>query len=203
MKRPPLTRRQKNGAAIAGAVGFAVLNIGLFPAGVLLVLGVFSSGAILFESFFSDTVKPGDVGGLITQVIAGEFHVSDASVPSIIVISCIVGAILVIGSIVVSIQVLRRHGVAHPAGVTWAGIAIAGVVHQEIVDIALFIGAASSTAVGGPEFSSLGFAVVSFAAVVILDALLGWLAWWWMAHAMRSRAVPVVAAAPQVSVPQI
>jgi hypothetical protein len=203
MKRPPLTRKQKRGTAIAGAVGFAVLNVGLLPAGLLFVLGVFSSGAILFESFFSDKAKPGDVGGLIAQVLSGELHASQASVPAIIAISCVVGAILVIGSIILSIQVLRRHSVNHPVGVTWAGIAIAGVVHQVIVDIALFVGAATSTAVGGPEFSSLGFAAVSIAVVVILDALLGWLAWWWMAHAMRSRAVPVEAAIPLHSVPQI
>jgi hypothetical protein len=202
--RPSLTTRQRKGAAIAGIVGFVVLNIGLIPAGILLVLGVFGFAALMFGAAFGGAPQPGDFGSLIAHVISQEFSVSEAAVPGIVIAACIVGAILVVGSIILSIRVLKRHGVNHPAGVTWAGIAIAGVVHEVVVAILLFAGASGSSdaSVGGPAFSDLGFALVSLACVAVLDAALGWLAWWWMAHLMRSRTTRVKLE-PQVSAAQI
>jgi hypothetical protein len=141
--------------------------------------------------------------GLAPSVILYAEAVEGSPLAVIEVLS-VVGLIVAAGSVMFSLRVLKRYGVNHRAGVTWSSIALAGLVHVVIAYTVLGLALMASASEQFPPFySGPAFGFVYFGALAVLDALLGWLAWWWMAHAMRHRAVPTEQATPLVSVPQI
>ena len=189
--RPPLTARAKRGAAIAGAVGFLLLGLGYAMASLAV-------GLALIVAFFALIVRAASGSG--TRMDAGfEQFVSGLDITAWVaplVAIVIVGIVLMVAAIVVSGRVLAAHRVRRPWAVTWAGAGIA-VVGSWIVSGIL--GSFLNLAVSGFRWDSpsggSGIVVVLIVSAVVglaSNAVLGWLSWWWMAHAMR----PALGAGP-------
>jgi hypothetical protein len=104
------------------------------------------------------------------------------------VASVVVGIGLMIVAILLSGLVLRRHEVRHPWGVTFAGAGIAIVV-ASIVEgfLGAIVSGVSSAFVDGRGLGPgiIAGIIVSGVVALAINAAIGWLSWWWMAHAMR------------------
>ena len=186
--RPPLTARAKRGAAIAGAVGFLLLGLGYAMASL-------SVGLALIVAFFALIVRAASGSG--TRTNAGfEQFVSGLDITAWVaplVAIVIVGIVLMVVAIVVSGRVLAAHRVRRPWAVTWAGAGIAVVASWIVYG---FLGTFLNLALSGfrwdsPSWGS-GLVVALIVSVVVglaSNAVLGWLSWWWMAHAMRPATV--------------
>ncbi len=185
--RPPLTPRAKRGAAIAGAVGFVVLSIGY--ALVALCLGI-----ALLAVFIGLIVR--GARSSTTEWYSGIVRVLDGLdlrpfvVPLVLV--GILGVVVMAVAIVVSGRVLAAHQVRRPWAVTWAGVGVGIVASWVVSGIG---GIFTRVGLGGVDWnsSSAGSSLVTVLAVsgifsVALNAVVGWLSWWWMAHAMRPAA---------------
>ena len=186
--RPPLTARAKRGAAIAGAVGFLLLSLGF-------AMASFAIGLALIVAFFALIVRAASGSG--TRMGAGfeqllsELDIAPWIAPLVVIV--IAGLVLMVAAIVVSGRVLVAHRVRRPWAVTWAGAGIAIVASWILSGIlATFF----NLAMGGfrwdsPSWGAGFFGVLIVSAVIGLasNAVLGWLSWWWMAHAMRPAAV--------------
>ena len=185
--RPPLTARAKRGAAIAGAVGFLLLSLGY-------AMASFAIGLALIVAFFALIVRaasgPGTgTGAGFEQFISG-LDIAPWIAPLVAIV--IVGIVLMVAAIVVSGRVLAAHRVRRPWAVTWAGAGVAIVASWTASGIlATFF----NLAMGGfrwdsPSWGAGFFGVLIVSAVIGLasNAVLGWLSWWWMAHAMRPAA---------------
>ncbi|CAN5406467.1 hypothetical protein BH10ACT4_BH10ACT4_10360 [soil metagenome] len=186
--RPPLTARAKRGAALGGAFGFTLLTIGYGLVAIPVAIG-------LVLAFFAAIV--GLARGRNGQFADGSFGGFDVSridlSPwiALLVASAVVGIVLMIAAVLLSSLVLRRHGVRRPWGVTFAGAGIA-IVGAWIVEG--FLGAIAS-GVGSASFDGRSFGpgiiagiIVSAVVALAVNAVIGWLCWWWMAHAMRPAA---------------
>ncbi len=182
--RPPLTARAKRGAAIAGAVGFLLLGLGYAMASLAV-------GLALIVAFFALIVRAASGSG--TRENAGfEQFVSGLDITAWVaplVAIVIVGIVLMVVAIVVSGRVLAAHRVRRPWAVTWAGAGIAVVASWIVYGI---LGTFLNLALSGfrwdsPSWGSGLVVALIVSAVVGLasNAVLGWLSWWWMAHAMR------------------
>ena len=181
--RQPLTPHQKSGARLAGMLGFVLLSVGwaLFwvPLAALVFGGLlaFLAGIILGTS---------DVSGV--DMFLGGLDTLDLT-PWIlpIIIAMVVGVAIMALALVVSARILRGHDVARPWPVTWAaaGIAIvASWVFSWLSFIPLaFVNGVSTEDVG--TVSNIVLGVVSLLLGAAIAAIIGWLSWWWMAHAMR------------------
>ena len=186
--RPPLTARAKRGAAIAGAVGFLLLGLGYAMASLAV-------GLALIVAFFALIVRAASGSG--TRTNAGfEQFVSGLDITAWVaplVAIVIVGIVLMVVAIVVSGRVLAAHRVRRPWAVTWAGAGIAVVASWIVYGI---LGTFLNLALSGfrwdsPSWGS-GLVVALIVSVVVglaSNAVLGWLSWWWMAHAMRPATV--------------
>ena len=186
--RPPLTARAKRGAAIAGAVGFLLLGLGYAMASLAV-------GLALIVAFFALIVRAASGSG--TRENAGfEQFVSGLDITAWVaplVAIVIVGIVLMVVAIVVSGRVLAAHRVRRPWAVTWAGAGIAVVASWIVYG---FLGTFLNLALRGfrwdsPSWGSGLVVALIVSAVVGLasNAVLGWLSWWWMAHAMRPATV--------------
>ncbi len=189
-RRPPLTRRQKRGTALAGIVGFLVVNLGWLPFVLLGIVFVF-----VFVIYFINTILGGDDSLSASQsnatTIVTEFlGITRNDVLPFATVAGVIGVVLIAAGIVFSIQVLKRHGVNRPAAVTWVGLVLA-IVGNWILSglfsgIFYFIAALNDTG-RGIELPNGGILAASALVTILYNALLGWLCWWWMAYAMRSR----------------
>ena len=192
-KKPPLSPELKRAASVAGAVSFPVMSIGwgllstavgigLFASLFTWVLGrISASGTELDDDYlrmmdFIDSLNP--EAWVIPLVIAG-----------------IVGAGLWVLSLFVSQRMLARAKHPSPWGVTWAGAGIA-IVASWFVSWVAWLPLQLASVVTPDTFDSFesGFGILIPLAIgsVVLNlavaAALGWLAWWWMAHALRPAA---------------
>ncbi|QNE48152.1 hypothetical protein F1C58_15440 [Glaciihabitans sp. INWT7] len=187
--RPPLTPRAKRGAAIAGAVGFVVLSIGY-------ALVAFSLGIALLAAFIGLILRAARsstsewYSGLV-RVLAG-LDLRPFIAPLVLV--GILGVALMAVAIVVSARVLSAHEVRRPVAVTWAGVGVAIVASWVVSGIG---GIFTRVGLGGIDWNSssggsslVTVLVVSGVLSVALNAVIGWLSWWWMAHALRPAALP-------------
>ena len=185
--RPPLTARAKRGAAIAGSVGFLLLGLGFAMASLAI-------GLALIGAFFALIVRA--VSASNTRMGAGfeqlisRLDIAPWIAPLVAIV--IVGIVLMVAAIVVSGLVLGAHRVRRPWAVTLAGAGVA-IVASWITSSVL--SAFFSIAMGGfrwdsPSWGAGFFGVLIVSAVIGLasNAVLGWLSWWWMAHAMRPAA---------------
>ena len=178
--RLPLTSREKIGAGIAGAVGFLLLTLGwaLFSLPIAIVV----VGAVCALIFAGIQRAAGDQGPI--GVLQG-FDPAAWILP--LLLSGLVGLVLIVASVFVSRVILRANGVSKPWVVTFAGAGIA-IVASWIVSAILaipvqLVGAFSSDGVTSAPPLALGIVALVFG--VVVTAVIGWLAWWWMAHLTR------------------
>lgn len=183
--KPPLPAREKQGALLAGGVGFALLTLGfgLFMIPItLLVIGAFF--ALIIGAVQRATDDPG-LGGFerfIESVDPGAWILP-------LVIVALVGLALMVGALIVSARILRSRGVRSPWGVTWAGAGIAIVaswIVSGVLSVPLqFAGVFRDDGdpFGGP--AALVAGVLSSLVGIAVTVAIGALSWWWMAHVMR------------------
>ena len=191
--RPPLTRRERRGAVIAGIVGFLLATIGWVPyvlvgLGYVFAFGVYFLGSLLGGGDSQDSANT-DTGKLAADFIG----IPASSVGLLISIACVVGVLLIAAGIVLSIVILKRHSVNRAAGVTWLGLLLAIVgswILDAILAIVIYAVAAAGDVGKGPVGPSGALTVIYLLIALAIQVLLGWLCWWWMAHALRRRAAP-------------
>jgi hypothetical protein len=193
LRRPPLTRRQKAGASWGGIVGFNLLTLGFSLFLLPLFAAVFWS---IFVFFVANLSKSLNGSGKAPSL--GDFGVDFGLwvIPGVLV--SVAGLALMAVAVLVSRAILKRHGVNRPGPVTWAGAGIAIVGFWFLSWIpALLVQAVSrglsSAEVGWGE--NLGISAVALVLVTLVgNSVIGWLAWWWMAHALRRDATAVASA---------
>ncbi len=192
--RPPLTKRAKKGAFWGGAVGFNVLTIGFG----LVVLPILAAIVGAFFSFlFTQVERNSDYLGTGYLAVRGLFASIDFGIVVVIgVVVFLAGLAIMTGALFASKAILRSHGVHRAWAVTWAGAGIAIVASWVVGWIP---GVVVQFASGlFPQGGSDGFAALAalggFGMIlgIATTAVIGWLAWWWMAHAFR----PSFAASP-------
>ena len=194
--RPPLTPREKSGARLAGILGFVLLSLGfglvVIPVGILLFGAFF---ALVAE--FVRRVSQNDTG--FEQFMGGIESLNLTAWILPLVIVALVGLGVMTAALFVSARILRRHDVNRPWAVTWAGagIAIVGswfVSSLSAVPYGIISGMSDNDGAG----IGLGIAVGVLSGLVGLatTAVIGWMSWWWMAHAFRRSATEVASPLP-------
>lgn len=168
------------------SLGWALLSfsvgIGLFAGFFAFILGIIGKTSESEQDDFQEMMR-----------FFEQLNLSAWIIPLIVI--GLIGAALWVWSVFLSSGVLRRAGHPSPWGVTWAGAGIAIVASWVISWIAWiplnfipFAGDSLEGAIG----LAIVLAIVSLLIDVAIAVVLGWLAWWWMSHAMR----PAVASDP-------
>lgn len=188
VKRPPLTPMAKSGVRWAGIVGFNLLSLGWFLFVIPVVLSLFAAFLVFLIDQLGRSSTMSDQGYYQLKDFIETINASAWILPLILVAA--LGAVVWALAIFASGRILKAHAVDHPWGVTWAatGIAIVanwlfGWVGGLLVQVAAVVtGAADAPVwVGIVIGGALGLVVA-----IVVNSVIGWLAWWWMAHAMRS-----------------
>lgn len=186
--RPPLTKRAKTGAAWAGIVGFNLMTLGFFVfIGPLLLLALGSFVLWIVES--ARQQGSAEIGPEVIRALEN-FDPSAWVVPLLIISA--VGLVIWIIALIISKAILRSSGAVKPWGITWAAAGIAIVAYWLISTIVSFfwgfismlISSVAQTA-GDRMTVSLITGIISFVLVIVINSIIGWLTWLWMAHAMR------------------
>ncbi|SFN67396.1 hypothetical protein SAMN05216219_1613 [Mycetocola miduiensis] len=196
---------------LAGAVGYSLMSLGFALAAIPLAIAAFGA---FFSTVFSwaATTNPDDVAistGLPPAVI--EQFIADAwstFLPWLIGL-IILGVILWILGYLSSLWILRSHRVNRPVAVTWSALGIAIVagwvlsaVSSPISGLAGLwtpdfgrpghLGDDGLSALQNIDFTPIiGFGALFLLIGLVLNAAVGLLSWWWMAHALRERRTPV------------
>src|SRR5690606_18086065 len=192
-KKPPLTPKLKRAASVAGAVSFTVMSLGWGLLSTAVGIG-------LFAGFFAWVV------GLVTAWGEGRnadyFRLMDF-IETInptawilpLVLAALVGIGLWVWSVFISRGMLAKAGHPSPWGVTWAGAGIAVAASWFVSWIAWlplqFVSLIAPDAYNSWESGvtiTIVLAIVSFVLNLVISAVIGWLSWWWMAHALRPAA---------------
>lgn len=186
--RPPLSARERRGAFWAGAVGFNVLTLGFLLVAVPLVVGAFGA---FFAFLFEQIARSGDELSTGFLAVRGFFASFDFGIVAIIgLVIVVVGLAIMAAALLVSRSILRSHGTARPGAVTWAGAGIAIVAYWVvgwIPTLVIQLLSSALTAAGLDGWTNLGATgLLGFLLAIAVNAVIGWLAWWWMAHAFRS-----------------
>lgn len=186
--RPPLTPRAKSGARWAGILGFNLLSLGWGMFVVPVLLSLFAAFFVFLIGQMGRSSATLNEGYYQLRNFIETINVSAWILPLTLV--AILGVVVWALAIFISGRILKSHAVSHPWGVTWAaaGIAIVaswflGWIGSAFVQIV----AAATRAADAPVW--VGFViggVVWFVVAIVVNSVIGWLAWWWMAHAMRS-----------------
>ena len=192
-KRPPLTARAKRGAVWAGMVGFNLLTWGFTIFVIPIVLAVFGAFFSLLVAQIGRSSAGQDADFYRLQGFLGTVNIGAWIIPAIIV--SIVGLGITAVALVVSKSILKSLDVNRPWGVTWAGSGVAivafwflswipGILLQILTTALSFsnVGVWATVGISGGLYIVVG---------IVGNALIGWLAWWWMAHAMRPEAAVV------------
>ena len=187
--RPPLTAEQKSGARWAGIVGFNLLALGWLLFIIPVVLGTFAA----FFTFVLDQIGRSSNSRSTSYYQLRDF-VDNANVTAwvipLLILSLFGMAVWALG-IIVSGRMLKSHSVNHPWGVTWAaaGIAIAAYPFVGwIAGILVQVVSGLADVAHAPVWTMIGVTgSLSLLMAIVLNCVIGWLAWWWMAHAMRAR----------------
>lgn len=186
-QRPPLSKRAKSGATWAGIIGFNMLTVGFFV--FFLPLALLAAGS-LFALVIAEAMRQG------TAEFSGGFEWLTTLDPTLMVVPLLivsaVGLIIWIVALIISRAILRSSGAVKPWAITWAAAGIAIVAYWIIWTIIGFIGGIISSflailtqSFGDPAVASLISGVVSILLAIIINSIIGWLCWLWMAHAMR------------------
>jgi hypothetical protein len=185
--RPPLTAEAKRGTVIAGAVGFVLLGLGYAMVALPIALALIVAFISLIARWASDSSGTSNDG--FDQFVSG-LNLAPWIVPLVLIV--VVGVVLMIAALVVSARVLAAHHVRRPWAVTWAGAGIAIVGSWFVSGILGFITrlVVVGASWGSPSWGQgvTAFLVVSAVISLASNAAIGWLSWWWMAHAMRPAA---------------
>lgn len=182
--RPPLTAAARRGALLGGSVGFGLLTLGWTLFVTPIVLGIAATAA----AFFFASLSGGSVSTTSgAQDILGSLLKAGFAVP--LVASVIVGAAIMVVSVIVSVRILRSHSVKRAWGVTWTGIGISIVASWIVGWVLGGIGTTIASALGDPK-TGLGtayYVTVGVTALVVFaaDVVIGSVVWWWMAHVLR------------------
>jgi hypothetical protein len=191
---------------LAGAVGFTLMSLGFALVAIPFAIALFGA---FFSALFSwaATNNPDDVsinGGALPEnldeIIGGAWTMF---LPWLIGM-VILGIILWVLGYLSSIGILRSHRVNRRVAVTWSGLGIAIVASWALSALSSPISGLFSLATpdigssgGVPDLE--GFDVAPFIGIgvaflllgLIVNAAIGLLSWWWMAHAFRERQAPV------------
>lgn len=185
--RPPLTAQAKSGARWAGILGFNLLSLGWSLFIVPVALSLFAAFFVFIIGQMGRSSASADEGYSQLKSFIESVNVSAWVLPLIFV--SVVGAVLWALAIFVSGRILKSHAVNRPWGVTWAAAGVAIVASWFLGWIgSLFVQIV--TAVTGAANAPLWVSIVvggavGFVVAIAVNSVIGWLAWWWMAHAMR------------------
>ena len=189
--RPPLTPRQKSGARIAGIVGFLLLSLGFGLVSLPVAALAFGALFALIIGFIRG-VSQNEAG--IDQFLNGFAQFDPTAWILPLVIAAIVGLAVMALALIVSARILRTHDTARPWPVTWAGAGIAivgswlfsGLSAVPFGVLNAFRGDDPTASVG----AGIAVGVFSLLLGIAITAVIGWLSWWWMAHALRGPSAP-------------
>ena len=185
--RPPLGQRQRAGAALAGAIGFLLLSLGFTLFGVPIALLLFGA---LFSTIIgviarSDSARDADFERFVD--FFEQFNPAAWILPLVLV--ALLGLAIMAVSLFLSARILRSHDVNKPWPVTWAGAGVAIVGSWVVSGLLGLVTQALSWGAGfdgRTEWgASIAIGIVSLVLNLAAAAVVGWLAWWWMAHVMR------------------
>ncbi len=192
----PLDRKHKRASFWAGFIGLNLLNLGSGLVLVALLVGLFVT---LFAGISASAEPSSGLQGF-------DDFVSEYNLALWLIGAGVLGLIIFAAGLLVSVGILRGARVRRPWAVTWAAFGISVpvlfIVNTIASTIGQFVGyfATFSTffaaAQGGsaPDQASVATGVVVALVFVVLSiglvGVVGWLAWWWMAHVFRER-VPV------------
>lgn len=202
---------------LAGAVAFALMSLGFSLIAIPLAITAFGA---FFGTLFSWIARnnPDDLSvngfpgrGDLQQIIADAWS---TFAPWLIGLS-VLGLVLWILGYLSSLWILRSHAVNRPVAVTWSGLGVAIVGSFLLSALASPLSGLSGMFTpnldgpedfdGAPDLDVLGAfdftPLIVFGVVVLLlgtavNAAIGLLSWWWMAHAFRAHAAPAAAQAP-------
>jgi hypothetical protein len=185
--RPPLGERQRKGAALAGAVGFVLLSLGFAMVGIPLAVLAFGAFFSIILRFIGRVDDGRDADLQRFENFFEQLNPGAWVIPLVIV--AVVGLAIMTAALFISARILRSHGVNKPWPVTWAGAGVAIVGSWLVSGVISLLTQLLSFGVGFGRDSDWAGAViigvVSFVVNLAASAVIGWLAWWWMAHLMR------------------
>lgn len=190
VQRPGLTKRERRGAVIAGALGLPLVTLGLItlavPIGAWYVTSVFKSVIMAFAALFATEAQVEELDQSITAVDPTSF----GNVSFWLIIS---GVVLLIGGLLLSWLVLRAHGVFHPLLVTITAVPMAlGLSAILQAGSGALAGLVFQTGNGGVSavIANAIFALLLFlVASVVIAIVIGILVWLWMARVFRATVV--------------
>ncbi|MEO6943995.1 MAG: hypothetical protein ABI053_04700 [Lacisediminihabitans sp.] len=187
-KRPPLTPRAKSGARWAGIIGFNLISLGWGMFVVPVVLSIFAAFFVFLIGRLEPSSAATNRGLYQLKNFIESINVSAWILPLTLV--AVLGIVVWWLGIFVSGRILRSHAVNRPRGVTWAaaGVAIVGSWFLSwIGSVFVQIVTAVTNTTDTPMWVGIVIGgAVGFVAAIVVNSVIGWLAWWWMAHAMRS-----------------
>lgn len=201
LRRAPLSREHRKAAMLAGAVGNGLVALGLqLVGGVVVALILLGVHLLIAALPHADEIEDITDRRLVAEELAGTLG-SPIGIAALVAVTVLGVAVFVVG-IVLSARIMRRRGVRRPSGVTWSALGIGRAVVLLLTGSLLDAGAgalgvlpvlAASAQVTG-EFDASPSAVTGMGAVIAVGTVLvsvamqagiGLLAWWWMAHAFR------------------
>lgn len=194
-KKPPLTPKLKRTASVAGAVSFTVMSIGWGLLSTAAGIGLFAGFFVWVVSLVTASGQGRDAGYYRLMDFIEAVNPAAWILP--LVIAALVGIALWVWSVFLSRGMLARAGHSSPWGITWAGAGIAVTASWFVSWIAWlpmqmygFIAPSAFTSFEGGLTITIVLVAVSLVLNLIITVALGWLAWWWMAHAMRPATQP-------------
>lgn len=192
----PLDRKHKRASFWAGFFGLNLLNLGGGIVLVALLIGLFVA---LFAGISASAESGSGLQGFdefATEYGLGLWLLGGA----------VVGLLVFAAGLLVSAGILRGARVRRPWAVTWAAFGvsvpvlfivntIASTIGQFVGYFATFTSIFTAAQSGSaPDATAIVPGVVVALVFVVLSiglvGIIGWLAWWWMAHVFRER-VPV------------
>ncbi|WP_175414044.1 hypothetical protein [Agrococcus sp. SGAir0287] len=188
----PLTpeRRAQRGAIVAGAIALPLVTAGLallaVPLAIWQLATIVKTIVVVIANAVAGTSAASDANATLASI-------DPDAMSGLTIALAIVGAVLVVAGALVSVLVLRAHGVHRPAMATTIAMPM-GVVVASIV-------AATIGAVGGLLFGTsdslsqvLGNAAIAIALTAIgsgaATVATGALVWLWMVRIVRERTEP-------------
>jgi hypothetical protein len=190
--RPPLTPELKRAATRAGVLGFIILGIGWSLVAVALFAAFFASLVSFIMGIMARV--PGEGDQELEQFTSFIETLNPSAWVIPLVIAGIVGVILMVLALYLSAGILKRAGHPSPWAVTWAGAGV-GIAASSIVGwVAAIPGQVAGifSPGGGSIDAAIPGLVIGVALWAIftigLNGVIGWLSWWWMAHALRPAA---------------
>ncbi|MDQ1552187.1 MAG: hypothetical protein QOD50_1609 [Actinomycetota bacterium] len=188
MTKPPLTPRQRRGAAIAGIVGFLLATLGWVPFVAVAIGYAFSFGVYFLGAALGGGDTRFDAESQTGTLAANLIGIPATSLGVVVIVALVVGVVLIALGLFLSTVILRVHGVARRAGVTWLGLLLAIVgswVFDGILGFIAYLVAAAGDVGKGPVAPDGAVTALYFVIAVVIQIALSWLCWWWMAHALR------------------